>query len=371
MMPAAWPEVVLGDVCEFKYGKSLPATNRSGSGSPVFGSNGQVGSHDVALTSGPTIVIGRKGSFGEVHYSPARCWPIDTTYFIDEQVTDCDLRWLYYRLRGLGLTDLNRAAAVPGLNRDDAYRQPLLLPPIEEQRRLAAVLDHADALRTKRREALAVLNTLAESIFVDTLTVDATPERRPLGEIAAVQGGLQVTRARAGNPVEAPYLRVANVYRGYLDLSEIKTLEVTNKELERTRLHVDDLLIVEGHGNPAEIGRAARWDGSVDNCVHQNHLIRVRVDPSAAEPCYVEAFVNSNRGRQSLLRSANTTSGLNTISTGDVKAVIVDLPSRALQAQFARGVGAIAAERRRLERSAERLDELFASLQHRAFRGEL
>lgn len=77
-----WPFVELGEVCEFKYGKSLAAAKRDGGKYPVYGSNGPVGCHSAALTDGPAIIIGRKGSFGEVAYSPDSCWPIDTTYYI-------------------------------------------------------------------------------------------------------------------------------------------------------------------------------------------------------------------------------------------------------------------------------------------------
>src|SRR4051794_19967562 len=111
-----WPKVTLGEICEFKYGKSLAADNRVPGGVAVYGSNGVVGSHTTAITNGPTVVVGRKGSFGEVNYSNAPCWPIDTTYYIDSSATFVDLRWLSYLLPTLRLTELNRAAAVPGLN---------------------------------------------------------------------------------------------------------------------------------------------------------------------------------------------------------------------------------------------------------------
>lgn len=87
-----WRHVQLGEVCEFKYGKSLAAGKRDGGKYSVYGSNGAVGSHSVALTDGPAIIVGRKGSFGEVAYSPDPCWPIDTTYYIDSSATKADLK---------------------------------------------------------------------------------------------------------------------------------------------------------------------------------------------------------------------------------------------------------------------------------------
>ena len=84
-LPNGWATATLGGLFDFKYGKGLLRENRNGKGSfKVYGSNGVVGVHDKAMTRGPTIIVGRKGSVGEVHFSPEPCWPIDTAYFIDE-----------------------------------------------------------------------------------------------------------------------------------------------------------------------------------------------------------------------------------------------------------------------------------------------
>src|ERR1700685_4505488 len=84
-LPKGWAIANVKELFEFKYGKGLPKEHRNGKGTvKVFGSNGIVGTHDKAVTHGPTIIVGRKGSVGEIHFSPEACWPIDTTYFIDE-----------------------------------------------------------------------------------------------------------------------------------------------------------------------------------------------------------------------------------------------------------------------------------------------
>ena len=88
-LPAGWRWVRLGEVCEFNYGESMPAHSRESDGPvPVYGSNGIVGRHSKAITKGPTIIIGRKGSIGEVHFSAVGCWPIDTTYYIEHAKID-------------------------------------------------------------------------------------------------------------------------------------------------------------------------------------------------------------------------------------------------------------------------------------------
>ena len=358
----------LGEICEFRYGKGLRTDKRNGGSVPVYGSNGIVGWHDASLIDGPSIVIGRKGSFGEVHFTNGRSWPIDTTYYVDGRSTDTDLRWLFWLLGSLNLKDLNRAAAIPGLNREDAYRIKVSIPPLPEQRRIAEILDRADALRAKRREAIAKLDSLTQSIFIDMFG-DATPQYS-LGEVAAVQGGLQVSAARRSLPRLVMYLRVANVYRNRVDLSEVKEIRVTEAEIDRTRLAPGDLLVVEGHGNPNEIGRVAMWGGELPVCVHQNHLIRVRCNPELS-PIFASQYLNSPFGRRHLVRKGKSTSGLNTISTSDVKSTPIPVPSKVEQETFERRTASIERARGCQGDSLRHLDVLFASLQHRAFSGLL
>jgi type I restriction enzyme S subunit len=118
--PPSWIEVTLGDLLSFNYGKSLPNNARSGSGFPVYGSNGIVGYHDIALTDKETLIIGRKGSVGEIHFSPRSCFPIDTTYYVD-QFYGMPVKYWFYQLKSLRLSQLNKATAIPELNREDAY----------------------------------------------------------------------------------------------------------------------------------------------------------------------------------------------------------------------------------------------------------
>lgn len=184
----------VGIFAPFSYGKGLPERDRVPSGVvPVFGSNGIVGYHDTPLTDGPTVVIGRKGTVGTVHYCPVPCWPIDTTFF----VTDTDqalLRFKYYVLKSLGLKHMNADSAVPGLNRDAAHARVFCVPEEWEQRAIAHILGTLDdkiELNRRMSETLeAMARALFKSWFVDFDPVRAKAEgRQPPGlkpEIAAL-----------------------------------------------------------------------------------------------------------------------------------------------------------------------------------------
>jgi type I restriction enzyme S subunit len=156
--------VSLGEVCQFQYGNSLPASIRDGIGYDVYGSNGVVGSHNKGLTKGPTLIIGRKGSVGEINFSDSPCWPIDTTYYVDSSSTQQNLRWLYYALQNLKLQSLNKATGVPGLNRNDAYRLEIPLPPLEEQNLFADRVQEIDEFLGRMSETLSVNDALFTSL---------------------------------------------------------------------------------------------------------------------------------------------------------------------------------------------------------------
>ena len=129
---------------------------------PVYGSNGCVGFHSFPNTAGECLIIGRKGSFGKVHYSSDSVFTIDTTYFVDSRSTNANIRWLYYLLLLLQLDSVSRDSAVPGLNREDAYQQISFYPSLPEQAAIVRFLDHADRRIRRYIRAKQKLITLLE-----------------------------------------------------------------------------------------------------------------------------------------------------------------------------------------------------------------
>ena len=171
-MGSEWRESTLGEFCPFTYGKGLPEKKRKGTGTiQVFGSNGVVGTHDLAYVDDAGIIIGRKGTVGAVHYSDSPFWPIDTTFYIENEPEKRDLRFTYYLLQSIGLDIMNSDSAVPGLNRDAAHRRAVKVPDISEQKIIANILGTLDdkiELNRKMNETLeAMAQALFKSWFVD------------------------------------------------------------------------------------------------------------------------------------------------------------------------------------------------------------
>lgn len=176
-----WQHVSLGDVLPFRYGKGLPERNRTETGEySVVSSAGVTGTHDTALTSGPSVVIGRKGTIGATYYCPEPVWPIDTAFYV-EPSESVEIRFAYYLLSSMPFRRMNNDSAVPGLNRVQAEQLQIDLPPLEEQRAIAATLGALDdKIESNRRSASLIsdlLDTHSEKFGAGLPTV-------PLGGIA-------------------------------------------------------------------------------------------------------------------------------------------------------------------------------------------
>ncbi|WP_414569410.1 restriction endonuclease subunit S [Nostoc sp. CCY 9925] len=373
-IPFGWSLKPLGEVATLQRGFDLPVNQRNPGNIPVLAANGQLGTHNIAKVKGPGVVTGRSGTLGEVHFVEDDYWPLNTALWVKDFHGN-DPKWIARLLKWMKLETYTRGTGVPTLNRNLIHVVPVLVPPLEEQRRIAAILDKADAVRRKRKEAIALTEELLRSAFLDMFGDPVRNSKNwdvvSLGHISRVQGGLQVTTKRNINPIEVPYLRVANVYRDKLVLDEVKLIRVTQQELERAILNIGDLLIVEGHGNREEIGRSSVWDDSIPNCTHQNHLIRVRLDLKKAEPVYISAFLNSQGGRSQLTQFGKTTSGLNTISTSNVKSTKVLLPPLLLQKEYVKLKKNITDSKEYNYKYCQYSNSLFNSLLQRAFKGEL
>jgi type I restriction enzyme S subunit len=307
-------------------------------------------------------------------------------------------------------SDLARGSNINNLKVSHFIETAVPLPPAAEQERIVAAIEEAvsklDAGEGGLRTVRQLLKRMRDAILVDAVTgrlVSQDPTDTPatklladlgvdpmeapddkalpdswawvdLGAVSSIGGGIQKQpkRAPAANPL--PFLRVANVGRGTLDLTEVHEIEVFDGELARYGLERGDLLVVEGNGSPDQVGRSAMWHGEIDPCVHQNHLIRVR--PSGAiDPSYLELFWNSPSASRRVQAVASSTSGLHTLSTGKLKGLPVALPPAQEQtrivAEVDRQMSFVEACERAVDAGLNRSAALRRSVLKAAFEGRL
>lgn len=156
----------LGDVIELNYGKSLPQRNRTYGEIPVYGSGGIDGFHNEHLVKGPGIIVGRKGSVGNVHWEKDHFFPIDTTYYVQiKDKTNTNIKFIYYLLKTLNLKSLNTDAAVPGLNRNNALRIPIKKLPKQLQEKIISFLSPYDDLIENNSRRIQLLEQAAHLIY--------------------------------------------------------------------------------------------------------------------------------------------------------------------------------------------------------------
>ena len=192
-----------------------------------------------------------------------------------------------------------------------------------------------------------------------------------LGEVADIVSGGTKGRNLEGKATRVlPYLAVANVQDKALNLLNVKEIEATDTEIQRYKLQRNDLLLTEG-GDPDKLGRGTLWNNELPECIHQNHVFRVRVTHNAVTPCFLNWLIGSERGKKYFLRSAKQTTGIASINMTQLRGFPLLVPPLGLQQEFEKRVDAVRQLTKRAEESAKQVDALFTSLQHRAFRGEL
>ncbi len=228
-------------------------------------------------------------------------------------------------------------------------RTELKWPALPMQRRIVAIVeDHLSRLDAADA-GLAAASHRLQAYESTALAAVSEGYGRPLADVAQIQGGIQKQPKRAPVDHAYPFLRVANVTSAGLDLGDIHRIELFQGEIERFRLIEGDLLVVEGNGSSSQIGRAVTWDGSIDPCVHQNHLIRVR--PLAAlHPRYLEAVWNSPQNRRALTNLSSSSSGLHTLSVSKLKTLSIPTPAVERQKQIVDSVVRLRDRRTRLGR---------------------
>lgn len=232
------------------------------------------------------------------------------------------------------------------------------MPPLAEQERIAAFLDaqcaEIDAVLEKTRASIEEYKKLKQAVITQAVTkgirgdrpmkdsgiewigdIPAEWRKTQLRHCAAIKSGITLGKKyeKTDSLVERPYLRVANVQDGYVDLSVLTTIEVTQDEDLKYRLRAGDVLMTEG-GDRDKLGRGCVWHGEIEPCLHQNHIFAVQTSKDTLLPEFLEYLTVSDVGRSYFDVTAIKTTNLACTSSSKVLAFTIPLPSVEEQAEI-------------------------------------
>ena len=255
-----WTSRPLVEVATLQRGYDLPVQDRNAGPFPIFAANGPVGFHDTAKCEGPGVVTGRSGTIGKVQFVEGNYWPLNTSLYVTDFHGNHP-KWVYYMLQSFGLEKYAQGAGVPTLNRNLVHHEPVLVPPLEEQRRIAAILDQAETLRTQRRTAMALLDSLTQSLFLDMFGDPvANPKafsKQPLSVVAEITTGSTPGRGADGYyGGNIPWVKTTEVAGGEIHDTEEKLTEAGLKAI-RGKLHPINSIVVAMYGQGQTRGRCA------------------------------------------------------------------------------------------------------------------
>ncbi len=294
----------------FRYGKGLPERARSHTGKfRVVSSAGFIDFHDHALTQGATVVVGRKGSIGTVYYCPEPVFPIDTTFYV-EGSDQVDSRFAFYLLSSLPLSQMNNDSAVPGLNRTHAENLEILLPPIGDQRAIAATLGVLDDKIDSNRRIVELIPQLIRATVADTLDVESREVR--VVDLAEFINGGAFTKGASGTG--RMVIRIAELNSGPGSSTVYSDIDVPKN---RTAFFGDLLMSWSG-----SLG-VYRW--VLDEAIINQHIFKVL--PSGGYPTWL-VFDRLNAVMpvfQGIARDKATTMGH--IQRGHLESTTIRIPS--------------------------------------------
>ncbi len=303
--PMRWGTSRWGEIVTLEYGRALRDYETAQGAFRVYGTNGPIGWHDEPLFEGPTVVVGRKGAYRGIHYSPVPCFVIDTAFYVKPRI-DIDLRWAYYTLLTTDINGMDSGSAIPSTSRSDFYGLPVSVPPRSEQSAIAHVLGTLDDKIELNRRTNATLEEMARALFrswfVDFDPVRAKMEGRDTGlpkdiadlfpnrlvdsELGNIPDGWIVrklgdlchkpqygyTASARSEPIGPRFLRITDINKdSWVSWSRVPYCEATDDERTRYSLTKGDVLIAR----MADPGHGVMIEEDVE-AVFASYLIRFR-----------------------------------------------------------------------------------------------
>lgn len=401
-LPKGWIEKKLGEICNITSSKRIFQREYTQSGIPFYRTkeirelaNGKDVTTELFISEEKYKEI--KVNFGipiEEDMLLTAIGTIGEIYIVEKDkefyFKDGNVLWLknfksvstYYLKYALGsfieeIKKLSNGSTYNALPIEKLKNHKISLPPLEEQRRIAEVLDRAEELRSKRREAIAQLDTLTQSIFLEMFGDPVVnPFKFPFLPLENVisrsfQNGAYFPKEAYCNEGGVEMIHMSDAFEGIVKRGNLKRVVCSQQDIERYKLSNTDLIVAR---------RSLNYEGSVKPClipssneplIFESSLIRITPNPEKVKILYLFYYILNPHVRERFIFPFVTQSTISGINQGNLAKVLLMLPPIDLQNEFAHRVEAVEKLKIPHRASLSELDALFASLQHRAFRGEL
>ena len=352
------------EVASLQRGYDLPIQNRVDGSVPIYAANGQNGNHNQAKATGPGVVTGRSGTIGKVHYVEGDYWPLNTALYVTDFHGNHP-KWVYYMLQAFKLERFVEGAGVPTLNRNLVHGELIPLPPLSEQKRIAAILDKADNLRRKNQQATQLADRFLRAVFLDMFGDPVTNpkgwEIEKFGNVGTLDRGKSKHRPR-NDPIllggEHPLIQTGDVAnsRGY-----IKTFSSTYSDvgLQQSKKWPVGTLCITIAANIAKTGIL-----NFEACFPDSVVGFIPGNKVTTE--YIQHWL---KFLQKTLETSAPESAQKNINLEILRNLSLPLPDKELQEKFSRIVTQILNIENHLDNSLS--DNLFNAISQKAFAGEL
>jgi len=326
------------------------------------------------------IIVGRKGSVGKLTLAEAGGWPIDTTfYMIPQKGNEINLRYVFYILSRIPLDHLTITTSIPGLSRKDLASVNIPIPGIIEQRRIAAILDKADAIRRKRQQAIETSEQLEQSHFLNSVG----PKARGYEDWPSVTVG-ELAHSRKGSMRTGPFgsdlrhsefvdegiavLGIDNAVQNRFAWGERRFItEDKYEQLKRYTVFPGDVIVTI----MGTTGRSAVVPDDIPLAITTKHLATITVDRSKTEPEFLSNALHRHSAVLAQIAKANKGAIMDGLNLGIIKSLKIPLPPREVQRQYVADLRLTRALQLMMKDQLHQSATLFAALCQRAFRGAL
>jgi type I restriction enzyme, S subunit len=262
-----WKECNIGDLLNLEYGKSLN-DYRTGIGKfEVFGTNGKIGLTDVCLYDEPSIIIGRKGAYREVHFAKNPFFVIDTAFYTKKKTDKTDTVFMYYWFKNIDINAMDSGSAIPSTSRDEVYELEIKLPTLLEQIQIASILSSLDDKIDLLHRQNKTLEQLAETLFRQWFVEEPQEswEKMPLSSIADFLNGLACQKFPPKNQIDKlPVLKIKELSSGISENSDWASSDIKSEYIIKN----GDVIFAWSASLMVIV-----WNG--EDCILNQHLFKV------------------------------------------------------------------------------------------------